>query len=1357
MQKSRVSSKNKMRKVLARAKKVSKNSKKTVLVAMPNQTSFKTSNGSGAKTVLVKRYFTKAGVHPFDQVKWEKREIKISGPRGTLVDAKGLEFPKFWSQNAASIAGAKYFRGSGDKRETSVKQMIGRVVRTIADWGEKDGYFNTKNEAKIFENELAHLLVFQKAAFNSPVWFNVGIRENPQCSACQPHRALISTPSGFYPIGEIVGKNLIGLPVFDSIGVTRVIAVKNNGIKTVYKIVLRNGGFIEATGDHLIKAENGRRTKFEWMRVDKLERGMRLHLYPHKGISDNRMFGEIPFNQLIQSHITNLEGSSRTLTQTIPVVMTSVSSQREIAEAALAGWLQADGFVGQYQTGTNKSLTLEFLTVTKEEQDWIEKHLNVLFPLVHRKIRVTTTAKGTPIIRTRLYGDVLLSFVGKYQLIHRREKIRVPDVLWRGSRAAMAAYLRSVFQGEGFVSIRGQSARVAMATISKEWMNDLQLLLYGLGIYSRITRKKEKRGNRHDIYELDVNIGGERQKFSDSIGFISFVKQKKLLDSLLIAGQKHVPDLREEEIINIERLKEEVVYDIQTSSGEYLTNNIAVHNCFILNVEDNMESIMEWISTEARIFKGGSGAGINLSNLRSSREPLSNGGFSSGPVSFMRGADSVAGMIKSGGATRRAAKMVLMNIDHPDVLEFIHCKAEEEKKVRAFMSAGYNMQNLNEPAWASIQFQNANNSVRLSDEFLRAVEEDKEWHTRLIRTGEISDTYKARELMREIAQAAWECADPGVHYKTTIDKWHTCPNAGPITACNPCSEYMHLDNSACNLASINLIHFLNENGTFKTRDFIQAVDVILLAQEIIVGNSSYPTPKIEKNAHDFRELGLGFANLGGLLMSKALAYDSEEARAWAGAITALMSGEAYRLSAEMSLKKGPYAGYQANKESQIKVIAAHRDKIKEINSKFLDDKKLYSAAAEVWDKALSLAKKNGVRNSQVSLIAPTGTIALMMDCACTGIEPLFAPLVYKQLVGGGYMKLAADTIPVALEKLGYSSKEIGEIMKWVEEKGEVEDAPGLKNEHLAVFDCAVKPAGGKRSIHWQGHVKMVAAVQAFVSGAISKTFNMSEETSVEEIFDAYMMGWKLGLKAFAVYRDRCKAAQPLSTKKTKKDEGKAQLVLNVGPQQRKLPSIRSSETHKFGIAGHQGFLTYSIYEDGTLAEIFIRIAKQGSTLAGLLDTFAIAVSMALQHGVPLKKLCHQFIHGRYEPMGFTENQNIPMASSITDYIFKYLALRFLAAGDLVEFGLDSSNRIESHMPRLNGSSLEEGVLAETLPSKAPVSVEVNLASVSSGAGQAPNGNGVVYSGTVCKLCGGMMIRTGTCLTCRQCGEANGGC
>ena len=762
--------------------------------------------------------------------------------------------------------------------------------------------------------------------------------------------------------------------------------------------------------------------------------------------------------------------------------------------------------------------------------------------------------------------------------------------------------------------------------------------------------------------------------------------------------------------------------------------------CFILNVEDDMGSIMNWIKTEAMIFKGGSGAGVNLSKLRSSKEALTAGGYSSGPVSFMRGADSVAGMIASGGATRRAAKMVLMDIEHPDVLEFIQCKAEEEKKVRALMSAGYNMQDLNDPAWKSIQYQNANNSVRLSDEFLNAVEGDKDWKTKYILSGKVAETHKARELMKEIAQASWESADPGVHYKTTINKWHTCPNTGPIDACNPCSEYLHLSNSACNLASINLIKYLNNDGSFKVKDFIHTINIIILAQEIMVGHASYPTEKIEQNAHDYRQLGMGFANIGGFLMAKGIVYDSAEGRAWAGTISALMSGEAYRMSALIASKMGSYTGYEINKEPQLNVIAMHREKVGEIDNNLVNDKELFKATKKTWDETLSLAKKHGVRNSQVSVIAPTGTISFMMDCTCTGIEPLFAPLVYKRLVGGGVMKLTAETIPMALEKLGYKKAQIKRISKWIEEKGTIEGASDLKEEHFPIFDCAIASGDGVRSISWQGHLKMMSAVQPFLSGAISKTINMKEDVSVEEIMAAYMMSWKLGLKSVAVYRDGCKTAQALSTKKGKDKEDKVQLTLETGPQQQRLPSVRSSETHKFSIAGHKGFITYSMYDDGKLAELFIRMAKQGSTLAGLLDTFAIAISMSLQHGVPIKKLCHKFVYGRYEPMGFTDNPDVQVATSITDYIFRYLALRFLAEEELAEFGMNG--KTSGHLDAgLSDIKLEENLALK----KEPAAVSANK-----------NTNSI-YADTVCKICGGMMIRTGTCLTCTQCGEASGGC
>lgn len=745
--------------------------------------------------------------------------------------------------------------------------------------------------------------------------------------------------------------------------------------------------------------------------------------------------------------------------------------------------------------------------------------------------------------------------------------------------------------------------------------------------------------------------------------------------------------------------------------------------CFILSVQDTMESILSWISTEGMIFKKGSGSGINISPLRSRMETLSKGGHSSGPVSFMRGADVIAGMIAAGGSTRRAAKMVVMNIDHPDIMQFIRCKAEEEKKVHALISAGYNMYDLNSDAWNSIQYQNANNSVRVTDEFMQAVEHDEKFSTRFVQSEKVAEEHRARDLMQAVAQAAWESGDPGMQYDTTINRWHTCPNSGRINASNPCSEYMHLDDSACNLASINAIKYLNPDGTFNVSDFIHTVDVMILAQEIFVDGSSYPTEKIAQNAHSFRQLGLGYANLGALLMSWGLPYDSEEARHTAGAITALMCGEAYRYSAEIAKRMGPYEGYKVNKEPQLDVISMHRDAMNRVRENRVADRKIHQAARRAWDEALSLGKKYGVRNSQVTVIAPTGTIALMMDCATTGVEPEFALVKIKYLVGGGTMKFVNTSVPGALQLLGYSEEGIKAVVDYLEKQGTIEGAPDLKEEHLAVFDCAAKPTNGKRSIHWQGHVKMVAAVQPFISGAISKTFNMPHETTPEEIMQAYTMGWKLGLKAFAVYRDGSKAAQPYvtSTGAGGKKVDKA--------TRRRLPPTRPSETHKFSIAGHEGFFTYSMYDNGDCAEVFIRMSKQGSTLAGLLDAFAIVSSIALQHGVPLKTLVRKFAYGRFEPAGYTENPAIQVATSITDYIFRYLALRFLSPQDLDELGIKTP----------------------------PKEVEAMIKQVAAKKESLPDAKPLVYADSVCRECGGMMVQTGSCKTCFQCGATSGGC
>lgn len=775
--------------------------------------------------------------------------------------------------------------------------------------------------------------------------------------------------------------------------------------------------------------------------------------------------------------------------------------------------------------------------------------------------------------------------------------------------------------------------------------------------------------------------------------------------------------------------------------------NVGIENppqcsaCFILAVSDDMESILNWIHTEGMIFKRGSGSGVNLSPLRSSGETLSAGGRSSGPVAFMRGADSVAGMIASGGSTRRAAKMVVLNVDHPDIMKFIRCKAEEEKKVRALVDGGYDMYDLNNEAWNSIQYQNANNSVRVTDEFMHAVEQDESYATRFVQSGEAAQTMRARDLMYAIATAAWESGDPGMQYDTTINRWHTASNTGRINASNPCSEYMHIDNSACNLASINLLKYLNDDGTFDVKSFIHTVDVMILAQEIVVDVSSYPTETIKKNAHDFRQLGLGFANLGALLMALGIAYDSDEGRHTAGAITALMCGEAYRYSGEIAKRMGPYTGFEVNREPQTNVIAMHGAAVGRVRKTMVFDQAIYEKAARVWEEALTICQKTGVRNSQVTVIAPTGTIALMMDCVTTGVEPEFALVKIKKLVGGGTMKFVNNVVPRSLYRLGYKEDEIQVIVKYIEEHGTIEGAPNLRDEHLPVFDCAVKPANGARSIHWQGHVKMVAAVQQFISGAISKTFNMPSDTTPEEIMQAYIMGWKLGLKAFAVYRDGSKAAQPLTTvtglggKKEKE---------TTHPSRRRFPATRPSETHKFSIAGHEGYITYSMYENREVGEIFIRMSKQGSTLAGLLEALGMTSSIALQYGVPLKTLVKKFAFWRFEPAGYTENPDIQLATSITDYIFRYLGIRFLSEEDLFELGIHAPAKelAETHVSAKH-------VAMTPLAASKPI---VRLAHEERAAVQMP-----IYADGVCRACGGMLIRTGTCKTCTQCGTSDGGC
>lgn len=756
--------------------------------------------------------------------------------------------------------------------------------------------------------------------------------------------------------------------------------------------------------------------------------------------------------------------------------------------------------------------------------------------------------------------------------------------------------------------------------------------------------------------------------------------------------------------------------------------------CFIVSVKDSLESILDLAKTEGMLFKWGSGTGSNLSTLREENGILSGGGRASGPLSFMKGFDAFAGVIKSGGKTRRAAKMVILNADHPDIEGFIWCKAKEEKKAQTLVEAGYDS-SLDGEAYGSIFFQNANNSVRATDDFMEAVIKDGDWWTKSVVSGQPLKRYKARDMMRQIAEATHQCGDPGMQFDTTVNRWHPCKNTARINASNPCSEYMFLDDSACNLSSLNLMKFVTAGGQFDVEGFRHACDTMIMAQEIIVDNASYPTEKIGQNSHNYRPLGLGFANLGALLMAFGIPYDSDQGRDYAGAITAIMCGQGYATSARIAEAVGPFAGYAKNEQPFLDVIRMHRDSVNRITRGNIPTD-LYQGAKDCWDQAYELGRTAGYRNGQVTVIAPTGTIGFMMDCDTTGIEPDLALVKYKKLVGGGVIKIVNNTVPQALIKLGYTPEQVEQIVTHIDSTGTIEGAPGLKPEHLAVFDCSFRPQNGTRSIHYMGHVRMMAAVQPFISGAISKTINMPEEATVEEIMEAYTESWKLGLKAVAIYRDNSKRVQPLSSGSGSKGEKKATAIaapppatvekivekVVFRPVRRKLEDERASITHKFSIGGHEGYITVGMYPDGSPGEVFITMAKEGSTISGLMDSFATAVSFSLQYGVPLKFLVDKFAHVRFEPSGWTGNPAIPYAKSIPDYIFRWMALKFLGAeaAPPVEIGDAKTLRPTEQDPQ------------QALPFPAQVS-------------DAP----------VCAECGSIMTRNGSCYKCGNCGGTSG--
>ncbi len=780
--------------------------------------------------------------------------------------------------------------------------------------------------------------------------------------------------------------------------------------------------------------------------------------------------------------------------------------------------------------------------------------------------------------------------------------------------------------------------------------------------------------------------------------------------------------------------------------------------CFILAVDDTMDGILNWYREEGIIFKGGSGAGINLSNIRSSAEHLKGGGTASGPVSFMRGADASAGTIKSGGKTRRAAKMVILNVEHPDVEEFIWCKTREEQKARALRDAGFDM-DLDGKDSFSVQYQNANNSVRVTDEFMHAVKEDRDWTLRAVKDGSPVRTIRARDLWRQIATASWECADPGLQFDTTINKWHTAHAAGRINGSNPCSEYMHIDNSACNLASINLLKFLDDTDTFDVEAYRHTIEVVFTAQEILVGNADYPTEKIGENSRLFRQLGLGYANIGALLMALGMPYDSEGGRAWAAALTSMMTGHAYATSARIASRMGPFAGFAANERYMLNVLRMHRDENAKISNVGVVQRDLVEAATDAWDAAVRDGEEYGVRNSQASVLAPTGTIGLMMDCDTTGIEPDLGLVKFKKLVGGGNMAIVNQTVPRALVRLGYTSEQVDRIVAYIDTNKSIVGSPDLKVEHLPVFACSM----GDNTIHYEGHVRMMGATQPFLSGAISKTVNMPEEATIEDIEALHMLAWELGVKAVAIYRDNCKVGQPLST--AKKDGEKADAAATAvekviervvhQPIRQKLPRSRRGRTFEFRVADCKGFATIGEYEDGRPGEVFLTVSKQGSTLAGIMDAFAKSISYGLQYGVPLRAFVEAFINTRFEPAGMTDDSDIRMASSIVDYLFRRLAVEYLSADERAELGIYTrEERMQPTLPGVEESVTEttQGTDVMSDPKTIPSASDL-IAQIDAGSYSAPT---PAKTGAICSSCGSAnMQRAGACYVCGDCGSSSG--
>ncbi len=1553
--------------------------------------------------------------------------------------------PSQWSQVATDIIAQKYFRKAGVPKllkkvkekdvpawlqpstadterlaelpekeryssETDSRQVFHRLAGCWTYWGWKAKYFDTEEDAKAFYDETFFMLANQMAAPNSPQWFNTGLNwaygitgpaqghffvdhnsgkltastdayTHPQPHACARGNTKLFTDKGIYQIEEIVNNNLTGLKVFDGERYVNVVAVKNNGIKDVFRAQLKNGNFIEFTDDHLILSSDLRlkdNGHYEWKEL-KYCLGCKVQQFTNQVKLTQEEELELINESLSGSTISvNSDGSVRlnNFYEDDPEDKgIHYEDDMLTAKAALAGWVIGDGYYGKYNKN-NKTTLFGAITINDDEYSYVTR----LFDKIFGEYKVFTRKNINDFYRVvKLDSNRVDQYVFDYELNTNSLTAHVPDIIFKGSTKEKRAFLKSLFQADGCVRIRKTNGRnsgdVVLTTISEELAHDVQILLLNLGIYSCVSPVNDSRENRKKSYQVIISYHSERIKYADLIGFVSSTKTEKLnLLNNEVTG-KNKSFLSEETVVSIDYISTENVYDIQTESGKFLANGVVVHNCFIQSIKDDLVNeggIMDLWVREARLFKYGSGTGSNFSEIRGANESLSGGGKSSGLMSFLKIGDRSAGAIKSGGTTRRAAKMVTVDLDHPDIEEYINWKVVEEQKVAALVS-GSKLCNLhlnaimkacydehpendrfnkalnkklkhavlearkacipnnyierviqlaklgfksiefpvldtdwNSEAYLTVSGQNSNNSIRVTNEFMNAVINDEDWNLywriekrkarKENRNPKPCKTLKARNLWEEIAYAAWSCADPGIQYHTTINEWHTCPEGGEIRASNPCSEYMFLDDTACNLASLNLVKFYNTaSGKFDIETYRHATRLWTIVLEISVLMAQFPSREIAQLSYDYRTLGLGYANLGSLLMLQGIPYDSNEAFAICGALTCIMHMSAYAASSEMSKELGPFSRYKENKEHMLRVIRNHRRAAYNVPNEEYEGLSIYpvginpkhcpsdllKAAREDADKALELGSEYGFRNAQVTVIAPTGTIGLVMDCDTTGVEPDFALVKFKKLAGGGYFKIINQSIPPALERLGYNKDQINEIVKYAKGAGTlngcpyinyeslkskgftddalakiekqlpgvfelgfafnkftlgadflikklgmdpeqinsydfnlltalgfskqeissandyvcgtmtIEGAPFLKHEHYPVFDCANKCGKkGSRFIRPSAHIKMMAAAQPFISGAISKTINMPNQSSIEDIKDAYMQSWKLGIKANALYRDGSKLSQPLNSiseeeieiimeEKEHNDIVKIaeKIIHRYIAKRRRLPDRRSGYTQKAKINGQSVYIRTGEYENGQLGEIFIDMHREGAAFRSLLNCFAISISLGLQHGVPLEEFIDAFVFTRFEPSGIvTGNSKIKMSTSVIDYIFRELAVTYLGRNDLAHVEPEDLKTKASPgiVKKLNEPDfIEEEVVSERLVEldkdagdsfNYSDSAAVRPAVIKTASKSGNNDMSVKirqaiergYTGDICSECQSMtMVRNGTCLKCMTCGSTSG--